>query len=72
LGEDEHPTINGQVIPLIRSSGSRKRSITNAISNLRTSMKVVEYRVVSLETIGEHIEMLDEEKVIAIRGQQQA
>jgi hypothetical protein len=72
LGEDEHPTINGQVIPLIRSSGSRKRSITNAISNLRTLRKAVEHMVVGMETIGEHIEMLDEEKVVAIRGQQQA
>jgi hypothetical protein len=35
-------------------------------------MKVVEHRVVGLETIGEHIEVLDKEKVVAIRGQQQA
>lgn len=57
---------------MTRSGGSRKRSITNAISNLRTSLKVVERRVVGLETIGEHIEVLDKEKVVVIKGQQHA
>ncbi len=57
---------------MTRSGGSRKRSITNAISNLRTSLKVVEHRVVGLETIGEHIKVLDKEKVIVIKGQQHA
>jgi hypothetical protein len=44
LGEDEHLIVNGQVIPVIRSSGNKKRSIIEAIFNLRTLMKVVEQK----------------------------
>jgi hypothetical protein len=53
LGEDEHLTIDGQVFLVIRSSGINKRSIIEAIYDLRTLVKVLEHRAIGLEIIVE-------------------
>ncbi len=57
---------------MIRSIGSKKRSITKAIYDLKTSVKVLEHRAIGLEIIVEYMEMLDRERVVAIKGQQEA
>jgi len=69
LGEDEHPIINRQLMSVFKSGNSRKRSvtITKAIFDLKTSMKVVEEGAIRLEAIMEQLEALDKEKTCAIK-----
>jgi len=68
LIEYENPIINGCVVLVVKSRGSRGRSIVNVILDLRTSIKVVEQRVEGLEEVVKQMEILDKEKVATIRG----
>ncbi len=55
---------------MVGSGDSRKRSITKAISDLRTLIKAIEQRAKGMEEVVEHMEILERNKVIIIRGQQ--
>jgi len=66
--EYENPNVSGHVILMVGSGGSRRRSITQVIFNLRTLVKLVEQNVEGLEEVVEHMEILDKEKIAAIRG----
>jgi len=66
--EYENPNVSGHVILMVGLGGSRRRSIAHAIFNLRTLVKLVEQKVEGLEEVVEHREILDKEKITAIRG----
>ncbi len=65
----ENPIVNGYVVPMVGLGGNRKRSITKAITDLRTLVKVVEQKAKGLEEAVEQMEILDREKGATIRGQ---
>jgi hypothetical protein len=66
----ENPPGGGCVVLVVKSRGNRRRSITKEILDLRTLVKVLEQRAEDLEEVVEHMEILDKEKVAAIKGQQ--
>jgi hypothetical protein len=72
LTKYDNPNSGGCVVPVVKSGGNRRRSITKEILDLKTSVKVVKYMAKSLEQVMEQMEILDKEKVATIRGQQQA
>jgi hypothetical protein len=68
LIEYKNPNVSGHVLLVVGSGGSRRRSIAKAIFNIKTLVKVVEQKVEGLEEVVKHMEILDKEKIVAIRG----
>jgi hypothetical protein len=57
----ENLIVNGYVVPMVGLGGNRRRSITEAITDLRTLVKVVEQKAKGLEEAVEQMEILDRE-----------
>jgi hypothetical protein len=57
---------------VVGSRDNRRRSMTKAILDLRTLIKVVEQKVEGMEEVVEHMEILERKKVATIKGQHQA
>lgn len=54
------------------SRGNKNKSMLEVILDLGTSVKVIEYKAKALKVMVEQMEVLEKEKVVTIKGQQQA